>query len=497
MKAQLLSLGVALTALSQGVVAEQGDSLNWPFKPLVTTEGIENKIKLKDLMAGAQKLQSFADSHPEKNRVFGSPGHKDTVDWIYNEIKATGYYDVKKQEQMHLWSHAEAAVNANGKDLTASAMSYSPPAEKISADLVLVKNMGCNATDYPDTAKGKIVLIERGVCSFGEKSAQAGDAKAIGAIIYNNVPGSLAGTLGGLDPRHAPTAGLSQADGKDLASQVASGKVTITMNVISKFENRTTWNVIAETKGGDHNNVIMLGSHTDSVDAGPGINDNGSGTIGIMTVAKALTNFKVNNAVRFGWWTAEEFGLLGSTFYVNSLDDRELHKVKLYLNFDMIASPNYATQIYDGDGSAYNMTGPAGSAEIEYLFEKFYDDQGIPHQPTAFTGRSDYSAFIKRNVPAGGLFTGAEVVKTEAQAKLFGGEAGVAYDKNYHGKGDTMDNLNKAAFFLNTRGAAYATAEYARSLRGFPTRPKTGKREVNPRRASMPGGGCGHHSVFM
>ncbi|DAA75751.1 TPA_exp: putative leucine aminopeptidase 2 LAP2 [Trichophyton benhamiae CBS 112371] len=495
MKSQLLSLAVAVTTISQGVVGQE--PFGWPFKPMVTQDDLQNKIKLKDIMAGVEKLQSFSDAHPEKNRVFGGNGHKDTVEWIYNEIKATGYYDVKKQEQVHLWSHAEAAVSANGKELKASAMSYSPPASKIMAELVVAKNNGCNATDYPENTQGKIVLVERGVCSFGEKSSQAGDAKAAGAIVYNNVPGSLAGTLGGLDKRHVPTAGLSQEDGKNLATLIASGKVDVTMNVISLFENRTTWNVIAETKGGDHNNVVMLGAHSDSVDAGPGINDNGSGSIGIMTVAKALTNFKLNNAVRFAWWTAEEFGLLGSTFYVNSLDDRELHKVKLYLNFDMIGSPNFANQIYDGDGSAYNMTGPAGSAEIEYLFEKFFDDQGIPHQPTAFTGRSDYSAFIKRNVPAGGLFTGAEVVKTPEQVKLFGGEAGVAYDKNYHGKGDTVANINKGAIFLNTRAIAYAIAEYARSLKGFPTRPKTGKRDVNPQYSKMPGGGCGHHTVFM
>ncbi|EFR03641.1 aminopeptidase Y [Nannizzia gypsea CBS 118893] len=433
MKSQLLSLAVGLSTISQGVAAT--DPIGWPFKPMVSQDDLQNQIKLKDIMGGLQKLQSFGDAHPEKNRVFGGKGHKDTIDWIYNEIKSTGYYDVKKQEQVHLWSHAEAAISANGKDYDTRAMSYSPPAQKLTAELVVAKNNGCNSTDYPENTQGKIVLVQRGICSFGEKSAQAGDAKAAGAVIFNNAPGSLAGTLGGLDKRHVPTAAISQEDGNALAALVAAGKVSVTMNVVSLFENRTTWNVIAETKGGDHNNVIMLGSHSDSVDAGPGINDNGSGSIGIMTVAKALTKFKVRNAVRFGWWTAEEFGLLGSTFYVNSLDDRELHKVKLYLNFDMIGSPNFANMIYDGDGSAYNMTGPAGSAEIEYLFEKFYDDQGLPHAPSAFTGRSDYQAFIKRN--------------------------------------------------------------YAQSLRGFPTRPKTAKREINPKYAKMSGGGCGQHTVSM
>lgn len=229
-----------------------------------------------------------------------------------------------------------------------------------------------------------------------------------------------------------------------------------------------SWNVIAQTKRGNPRNVVMLGAHSDSVDAGPGINDNGSGSIGLLTVAKALTHFRVNNAVRFGWWTAEEFGLLGSEYYVEHLSPAELEKVRLYMNFDMIGSPNHMFGIYDGDGSAFNLTGPAGSAEIERLFEKYFDDLGAPHDPTAFTGRSDYDAFIQKNIPAGGLFTGAEGVKTEAQQKKYGGTAGISYDPNYHQAGDTVNNIHKGAFLTNARGAAYAAAEYARSTNGLP-----------------------------
>jgi Zn-dependent M28 family amino/carboxypeptidase len=101
------------------------------------------------------------------------------------------------------------------------------------------------------------------------------------------------------------------------------------------------YNVIAETKTGDHENVLALGAHTDSVAEGPGINDNGSGSIGILEVALQLTKFSINNAVRFGWWSGEEEGLLGATHYVESLSEEELNKIRIYLNFDMIASPNF------------------------------------------------------------------------------------------------------------------------------------------------------------
>lgn len=201
---------------------------------------------------------------------------------------------------------------------------------------------------------------------------------------------------------------------------------------------------------------------------GPGINDDGSGTIGLLTVAKALADFRLNNAVRFGFWTGEEFGLLGSTYYVDHLSTEDRDKVRLYLNYDMIASPNYANLIYDGDGSSFNISGPAGSAEIEALLQKFFDDQGIPHVPTAFDGRSDYQAFIDNAIPAGGIFSGAEEVKTKEQARMFGGVAGDAYDPNYHGAGDNMTNLALDAFYRNTRGVAYSLATYAASTDSLP-----------------------------
>jgi Zn-dependent M28 family amino/carboxypeptidase len=133
-----------------------------------------------------------------------------------------------------------------------------------------------------------------------------------------------------------------------------------------------------------------------------------------------------------------------------------------------IASPNYIYGIYDGDGSAFNLTGPAGSDVIEKDFEDFYKSKGAASVPTEFSGRSDYAAFIENGIPSGGLFTGAEVPKTEEEVALFGGEAGVAYDVNYHQVGDTIDNLAMDAFLLNTQAIADSVAKYARSFDGLP-----------------------------
>jgi Zn-dependent M28 family amino/carboxypeptidase len=125
---------------------------------------------------------------------------------------------------------------------------------------------------------------------------------------------------------------------------------------------------------------------------------------------------------------------------VNSLSEQEFEQIALNLNFDMLGSPNYARFVYDGDGSATPDTGagPDGSGLIEAVFNDFFASQNLETEPTAFDGRSDYRAFILAGVPAGGLFSGAEVAKTEAQEDVYGGVADLAYDPCYHQACDTL-----------------------------------------------------------
>lgn len=139
--------------------------------------------------------------------------------------------------------------------------------------------------------------------------------------------------------------------------------------------------------------------------------------MGLLEVALLLAEYNVTNAVRFAFWTAEEFGLVGSTHYVASLGDMERQNIALYLNFDMIASPNAGYFILDGDGSAFNNSGPAGSDHIERTFEKFFSAHKLISSPSAFTGRSDYGPFLTVGIPSGGLFTGSDGIMTAEQAK--------------------------------------------------------------------------------
>ncbi|MFL6142939.1 MAG: M28 family peptidase [Labedaea sp.] len=203
----------------------------------------------------------------------------------------------------------------------------------------------------------------------------------------------------------------------------------------------TGFNLIADWPGGDTNNILMSGSHLDSVTAGPGINDNGSGSSGLLEIALTVsrTNFQPQRHLRFGWWGAEELGLVGSTFYVNNLPAAEKARIKSYLNFDMIASPNPGYFVYDSAGQ------PAGSINLQHALEAHFAALGVPTELTQVGGRSDHAAFARAGIPTGGLFTGAEVTKTAAQAQKWGGTSGVAFDRCYHRSCDTSSNLDMTA----------------------------------------------------
>ncbi|MBT8399557.1 MAG: M28 family peptidase, partial [Rhodothermia bacterium] len=199
--------------------------------------------------------------------------------------------------------------------------------------------------------------------------------------------------------------------------------------------------------------------------AGPGIQDNGSGSAAILETAIQMAGVKTRNKVRFAWWGAEESGLVGSTYYVNNLSSEEMSRISLYLNFDMIGSPNYVFFIYDGDDSdgVGAGPGPQGSAQIEDLFESYYDGVGETYKGTDFSGRSDYGPFIGVGIPSGGLFTGAEGIKTDSEAAVWGGTSGEQYDPCYHLACDTFDNISIRALDVNSDAVAFATLSFGMS----------------------------------
>ena len=245
--------------------------------------------------------------------------------------------------------------------------------------------------------------------------------------------------------------------------------------------------MIAELPGTNNDNVVMAGAHLDSVQAGPGINDNGSGSAALLEVAENIAKLKPQNTLRFAWWGAEESGLIGSTAYVNGLSQAERDRIALYLNFDMVGSPNYVFMVYDGDTSGFpappGVPIPPGSVQIEDLFESYYTLAGERYDDAQFSGRSDYQAFILNSIPAGGLFTGAEVVKTAEQQAIWGGTAGQQFDPCYHLACDTFTNNSDKALDVNSDSIAFAVLTYAYStetVNGVPGKTVPGNFTIPP-----------------
>ncbi|MER6556185.1 M28 family metallopeptidase [Streptomyces sp. NPDC001027] len=225
----------------------------------------------------------------------------------------------------------------------------------------------------------------------------------------------------------------------------AAGYTTVVQQFTSS--GRTGYNLIADWPGGNTGQVVMAGSHLDSVTAGAGINDNGSGSAAVLELALtvARTGYQPTKHLRFAWWGAEELGMVGSRYYVNNLSSANRARISGYLNFDMIGSPNPGYFVYDDDPT------------IEKTFKDYFAGIGVPTEiETEGDGRSDHAPFKNVGVPVGGLFSGADYTKTTAQAAKWGGTAGRAFDRCYHSSCDTSANIDDTALNRNADAAAYA-----------------------------------------
>ena len=286
-------------------------------------------------------------------------------------------------------------------------------------------------------------------------------------IIFNEgQPGrqeALNGTLGGVGVT-IPVIGASFAVGEELYNLDRQGDAVVRVATFTMSETRRTANLLATTKTGRDDRVVVVGSHLDSVPEGPGINDNGSGSAQDLEIALQMAKLGIEprNKVRFAWWGAEESGLIGSQHYVDSLTARQLKNIAVNLNFDMVGSPNFVRFVYDGDGSAFGV-GDTGSGVVEDVFNDYFAAKGQQTEPTEFDGRSDYEAFQLAGIPAGGLFTGAEEVKTAEEQAIYGGTAGIAYDPCYHQACDDIDNVSQTALSQMSNAAAHAALTFAQT----------------------------------
>jgi Zn-dependent M28 family amino/carboxypeptidase len=469
----LLLMFGAVPLAQAGSASCQSRNNNTPAKLMecVTLEGVR---------AHQAALQAIADANGG-DRFAASQGYVESVDYVVGQLEAAGYevtvqpfvYTTFYQLGPSTLEQVAPGVATYVETVDYGLMDQTDPGEVTAAvtavDLQLglgnTSTSGCEPADFAGFPAGNIALLQRGTCFFQVKAENAAAAGAVGVIIFNqgNTPdrtGIFAGTLGATYAGGIPVFAATYGRGVEWAGTPG---LVLHMKADVFRGPAISYNVLAETKGGNPNNVVMVGAHLDSVDQGPGINDNGSGSAAILETALQMRKVKPRNKVRFAWWGAEESGLVGSNYYMANLTPDELDKIALYLNFDMVGSPNYVRFVYDGSGNGFGLAGPPGSAAVQKLFEDFYAARGLASEPTQIDFRSDYAAFFNAGIPFGGLFTGAEGIKTSAQAAIYGGIAGEQYDPCYHQACDTYANNSDEVLDLNADAIAYATLQYAMS----------------------------------
>ncbi|KAF2216029.1 hypothetical protein CERZMDRAFT_109829 [Cercospora zeae-maydis SCOH1-5] len=409
------------------------------------SKALEDAIKEEALLQKAHELQDAAYKSPMRHRVYGTPGHENTLQLIEKYLKTVEEHYTFERQELELSASYHSEVNGTfsvaDKRYDIAFHQYGTIGANtdyvVTGHVVPVASFGCDPSDFPPAVANNIALIHRGECAYEEKLrvATAPHIRADAVIIVNNSTEPLGKaaelTLAGFPlwgPE--PLGVISQADGEALAVMAANTPLEGVLEIQERQQKKKTYNLIAQTKQGDQDNVLFVGAHSDSVFAGPGINNNGSGLIAILETALHLPKYAVNHAVRFAFWSAEEMGLIGSRFYLQNLHASEKDKIRLYL----------------------------------------YDGHGLPHMDAKFDGTSDYEVFMRECIPSGGILTGAGAIMTKEEATKFGGQAEVAYDENYHGFGDTVENLNRTAFVTNAKAIAAGVAHFSTTLDSIPPR---------------------------
>jgi Zn-dependent M28 family amino/carboxypeptidase len=436
---------------------------------------LRDGVQVASIMDDLGTLQQIADEHGG-TRAAGSSGGQASESFVADAMRRLGY-DVRLDSfKVPLFSEvgdgALQVVGAGqpsfvpGADFRAMLLS---PSGDLTARVVAVgfdpgaapgarSGLGCASSDFTSQPRGVILLVQPGRCLRRTQvdNAQQAGAAAIVVSYPEWDPGFvLRPTL--LDPSgvKVPVIGATRQVGLALAA-AASRRAEVHLRISTTIVDQETANLFAETQSGDDRHVLIIGGHLDTAIDGPGVNDNGSGTMALLEIARRLaaagpTTWKV----RFAFWSGEEIGLWGSRRYVDGLSNAERGTIQAYLNFDMLASPNGARLIYDDAGAA------PGSDAIAGLFADYYTGAGLASARMDLSGASDHYFFEQAKVPTGGLFAGANEVKDAAAAATFGGTAGEDYDICYHRSCDRLDRINSLLLGELARAAAFVIGKLA------------------------------------
>ncbi|KAA1251191.1 M28 family peptidase [Mycobacterium simiae] len=435
------------------------------------------KITADAMFIHLRALQAIANSH-NGNRAAGTPGYDASVDYIMKALRDKGFEVSTQQfERLSNVSQGKPALTVAGRSYPvdqASLLVRTAPAGLTGQPVRPSQPAGCAAADYPPLLpKGAIAVVDDTRCSVGDKQNSA-VAKGASALIVVSEPKGQGSpptlfTPGYYNQLTVPVAVI----GAEAAA--ALGRATTAVRLVLDAENVkiTSRNVLAQTKTGAPGEVILVGARLDSPPGSPGINMAGSGVAAVLETALQLGPLPaVSNAVRFAFWGAEQERPNGAMEYVFGLDNEQLNNIAMYLNFDMLGSPNAGFFTDDGDQSGPLGPGvasgdvPEGSAGIERTLGGYLNLAGKRPADMPLTINAGYRPFLVAGVPIGGMTTGASQTKTNVQARLWGGQPGVAFDPNYQSPRDTVDNIDREALAVMGSGVAFAVGSYAQSIGG-------------------------------
>jgi Zn-dependent M28 family amino/carboxypeptidase len=449
--------------------------------------GLAGKVTADGMFTRLRALQDIANAN-HGNRADGTPGYDASVEYVAKALRDRGFKVSTPQfDRLYAVSPGKPALTVAGRTYPvdqASLVVRTPPGGLAGQPVRPMRPSGCAPGDYPAAMpKGAIAVVDDTRCSVVDKQNSA-VAKGAAALIVLSAPGGQGAPPTLFSPGYYKQLTVPVAVvGAYGASALAGNTAPIRLVLDAENVTITSRNVLAQTETGSPNEAVVVGAHLDSPRGGPGINDNGTGVAAVLETALQLGPLApVNNAVRFVFWGGEEDGLGGVMDYVFGLDRDQLNDIAMYLDFTMLGSPNAGFFTDDGDQSGPPSPGiafgdvPEGSAGIERTLAGYLYLAGKRPADMPLSTRSDYHPFMVAGVPVGGVTAGASQAKTTVQARLWGGQAGVAFDPNYQGPGDTVANVNREALAVMGSAAAFAVGTYAESIGGVNGVPPHDKR---------------------
>ncbi|MBP1818866.1 M28 family peptidase [Mycobacterium sp. OAE908] len=472
-------LAIAVTALASCSATEPAPSpdLGRDIAGKVTADGMTTHLR---------KMQEIADAN-KGSRAEGTAGFDATVDYVVKVLKDKGF-DVQTPEFDRLdrteGGNPTLTVAGRGYHVDqASLLVGTAPGGLNAITLRPQQAAGCSAADYGTVAiKGAIAVVDDTGCSVGAKQNAAVAKGAVGLLVVS-APATT-GPAGLFPPGYYQqlTIPVGVVDRNvDAALRRTGAPVKLVLD--SKPVMVKARNVVAQTKSGDAKNVVLAGARLGSSPHSPGINDDGSGVAALLEAASALgAQPKSTNAVRFVFWGSVPEG---PTKYLGGLSRDQVDDIAVYLGADAIGSPNAGYFTYDGDQSGQPnadippQTVPAGSAGVERTLAGYLNLGGVRPADMPLSRAADYAAFLAADVPIGGLTAGTSQRKTEVQARLWGGQAGVAFDPNYHSPQDNIDNVDRKALSVMGQALAFAIGTYAQAVDGVNGVPPRDQRHRN------------------